>query len=59
MKMEKSGHILVIWEVQLTLEQHEFELHGATYYEDIFPIVNTTVLHYLRLGESADEELRI
>ena len=44
--------------MQLPLEQHRFELCGPTYMQ-IFSIVNTTVLHNLRLFESIDAEASI
>ena len=44
--------------IQLTLEQHRFELHQSTYV-DFFPVVNTTVLHDPWLVESLGAELSI
>lgn len=59
MEMEKSGDILVIWEVHLTLEQHRSGLSGATYiWIFFFSVLNTTVLHYLKLVKSARAEPR-
>ena len=37
--------------IQLTLEQHEFELHGSTYTQ-IFSVVDTVVLHDLPLVDA-------
>ena len=41
--------------VQLTQEQHGFELCKSTYMW-VFPAVNTTVLHHPRPAESVDTE---
>ena len=43
-------------EVELTLEQHRFELCGSTYMQ-IISVVNTVVLHGLLLVEPIDVEL--
>lgn len=44
-------------EVQLTLEQHRFELCGSTYVQ-IISVVNTVVLRGLLLVEPTDVKLR-
>ena len=44
--------------MQLTFEQHKFELHRPTY-TWIFFSINTTVLHDRWLVESLDAELQI
>ena len=40
--------------MQLTLEQHSFELCGSSYTQIAF--INTLVLYYLRLVESVSAE---
>ena len=49
---------LLIVEIQLTLEQHKFELHRSTY-RWISSVVNTTVPHNLQLVETLDEKMQI
>lgn len=44
-------------DIQLTLEQPGFELHGSTYDADCFSIINPRLLHALWLFESRDVEL--
>ena len=45
--------------IQLTLEQHGFELCGSIYRQIVFQCIHTTVLHSLLLVDSADAELQI
>ena len=51
---EKSTMQLFV--IQLTLEQHGFELCRSTYRRIFFPTVNTVVLHDPWLVESMDAE---
>ena len=46
-------------EMQMTVEQHGFERHGFTYMWIFYSVLNTTILHYPGLVESADVEPQV
>ena len=54
------SNIYIYIYIQLTLEQHRFELHKSTYMQIFFnKYVLQYLLHDLNLAESKDGELRI